>query len=154
MDIVERNGVKFGPSGENYSKYTGCFDSCSRSLRGHSIHFQNLDLGGTYSVYTGYAWQINVQGHSQTIRRISDFRQSCTLKTASCWTKRTKIWASVVVFCVYRVLWHLSVQCHSGSFSAFPIFRNLVSRKRLVAEQNRRKFGSGRIFSVYILHVL
>ncbi len=28
-----------------------------------------------------------------------------------------------------------------GSFSAFPIFDNLVSRKRLVIEQNGPKFG-------------
>ncbi len=37
-----------------------------------------------------------------------------------------------------------------GSFGAFPIFDSIVSRKRLVIEQNGVKFGSrGLVFNVY-----
>ncbi len=36
-----------------------------------------------------------------------------------------------------------------GSFGAFPIFDNRVSRKRLVVERNGEKFGPRGEYSVY-----
>ncbi len=62
------------------------------------------------------------------------------LKTADRRAKRTKIWASGEVFTVYEV--PLNVKCSSwGSSDAFPIFDDLISRKRLVLERNGPTFG-------------
>ena len=56
------------------------------------------------------------------------------------------------IFSVYKVLltlrWLRSFSL--GSLGAFPIFDNLVSRTRLVVEQNGVKFGAqGWVFTVY-----
>ncbi len=36
---------------------------------------ENLGLGGKYSVYAGYFWQLSAEGQSEVIQSISDFQQ-------------------------------------------------------------------------------
>ncbi len=50
-----------------------------------------------------------------------------------------KIWAWGLLLCVYKVLLTLKCLRSFGVFPIFPIFDNLVSRKRLVSEKNGMK---------------
>ncbi len=69
-------------------------------------------------------------------------KMSDTLETTARRAKLTEIWALGVSMNVYRV--HLTVMCFKfslGSFGAFPIFDNFLSRKWLVVGGNGPKFG-------------
>ncbi len=100
---VEQNGVKFGPQGGVFSVHRVLLTlQCLRSFWAHSVHF--------------------------------NFPQACISKTAGRRAKRSEIWAS-----------GMSIQCTGirdtceGNLlqvilgvSVFPIFKNLVPRKRQV----------------------
>ena len=80
----------------------------------------------------------------------SDLRQACISKMAGRRVKLSEIWASgVSIQCTQGTFDTTVLNVILGSFGAFPIFDNLVSRKRLVVERNRVKFGLRGEYSVY-----
>ncbi len=82
---------------------------------------------------------------------MSDFRQHCISKTACRRAKRSEIWASgVSIQCIQGTFDSYVLDVILGSFGAFLIFDQLVSRKRRVVEQNAVKIEpQERAFSVY-----
>ncbi len=66
------------------------------------------------------------------ISDFSDFRQPCISKKADHRAKRTKIWASGLSVQCIHVLLPLNLKFSLGSFGAFLIFADLVSRKPLI----------------------
>ena len=66
----------------------------------------NLGLGGKYSVYKGYFWQLSVQDESGVIQCIFDFRQPWISETAAC--SKSDIWAYGAKYTGY--FWQLSLQ--------------------------------------------
>ncbi len=124
--IVECNGPKFGPRGLLFSVYRVLLtDKCSSSV-----------------------W---------VIRCISYFRRPCTCisETANRRAKQTNLGLSCGKYLVYiEFFLRLCDQVQFGSFGAFPIFGDLVSRTRLVVEQNWPKFERLAVSdSVYKVHL-
>ncbi len=69
---------------------------------------------------------------------MGNYKMCDILETAGRRAKRTTIWTSgVSIYYIYRVLFDCWLFKFSlGLLSAFPIFDDLVSRKRLVVKQN------------------
>ncbi len=44
---------------------------------------KTVSLGGTYSVYTGYFWQISVYGHSEVIQSFPTFDRIMRVTSAT-----------------------------------------------------------------------
>ncbi len=97
-----------------------------------------MGLGGGRGVFSVYRVLLTVKcyGHPWVIWCVSNFRRAYISKMAGPRAKRSEIWGSgpmsIQCTCIQGTFDSKVLNVIPGSFGAFPIISNLVSRKRQV----------------------